>query len=65
MPNYKLSAQVNECKTIKEKNPYENIEEIPEIKLTLEDMRKDPTVLIAELQKKFENYGAIKLKACS
>lgn len=58
------SLQSPKSKSNKETNPYEKIQQIPEVNLTLEDMNSDPTELIAMLQEKHQKYGAIKLKVC-
>lgn len=49
---------------IKSKNPYEKIPEIPLIQLTKADMMKDPIELIAKLQQKYKEFGAVKIRAC-
>jgi hypothetical protein len=40
---------------------YSRIPEVPEILLTVADMKKDPIELLVELQRKYESYGAVKL----
>lgn len=42
---------------------YEMIPSIPEIKLTVNDMKKDPMNLILELQARYSEFGAVKLIA--
>lgn len=72
-----MSETEEECKTgskrlrngrtrvpAKNRSPYEVIEQIPEIELTLEQMRADPIDLIRKLQREYADYGAVKIIAC-
>ena len=43
------------------KNAYEHIPEIPTIQLTVADMKGDPLELMASLQLKYSEFGAVKL----
>lgn len=47
-----------------EKNLYEKIKEIPEIRLTKEQMTSDPVELMTKLQHKYKEFGAVKIIAC-
>lgn len=42
-------------------NRYEMIPEIPHVNLTIEQMNSDPITLLAQLEEKYSNFGAIRL----
>ena len=45
-------------------SPYAQIEECPVYNLTMKDMQGDPSALFDELERKYVEFGAVKLVAC-
>lgn len=46
-----------------EASPYQAIPEVPNIKLTIEQMNSDPLTIIRQLENAYAQFGAVKLTA--